>query len=63
MGRIFTAAAEGLQDKPDDFSMESIRDHWDVIDAPENFVVPDRTQDFNEMRTRAFRRVVPAVES
>jgi NAD(P)-dependent dehydrogenase (short-subunit alcohol dehydrogenase family) len=63
MGRIFTAAAEGLQDKPDDFSMESVRDHWDVIDAPENFVVPDRTQDFNEMRTRAFRRVVAAAES
>ena len=62
MGRIFTAAAEGFQDKPDDFSMESVRDHWAVIDAPEQFVVPDRTQDFNEMRTRVFRRVVSAGE-
>lgn len=59
MGRVFTAAVEGFQDKPDDFSPESVRDHWDVIDAPENFVVPDRTQDFNHMRTRVFRRVVP----
>lgn len=61
MGRVFTAAAEGFQDKPDDFSLESVRDHWDVIDAPVNFVVPDRTQDFNDMRARVFRRVVPAV--
>jgi NAD(P)-dependent dehydrogenase (short-subunit alcohol dehydrogenase family) len=62
MGRVFTAAAEGFQDKPDDFSLESIRDHWDVIDAPERFVVPDRTQDFNEMRTRVFRGVLPETE-
>lgn len=62
MGRVFTGAVEGFQDKPDDFSLESIRDHWDVIDAPQNFVVPNRTQDFNEMRTRVFRRVVPEVE-
>lgn len=62
MGRVFTGAVEGFQDKPDDFSMESIRDHWHSIDATENFVVPDRTQDFNEMRTRVFRRVVAEVE-
>jgi NAD(P)-dependent dehydrogenase (short-subunit alcohol dehydrogenase family) len=59
MGRVFTAAVEGFQDLPDSFSPESIRDHWDVIDTPETFVVPDRTQDFNEMRTRVFRRSVP----
>jgi len=62
MGRVFTAAAEGFQDKPDDVSLESIRDHWDVIDAPERFVVPDRTQDFNQMRTRVFRAVLPETE-
>jgi NAD(P)-dependent dehydrogenase (short-subunit alcohol dehydrogenase family) len=62
MGRVFTAAAEGFQDKPGDLSLESIRDHWDAIDAPEKFVVPDRTQDFNAMRTRVFRGVVPEME-
>jgi NAD(P)-dependent dehydrogenase (short-subunit alcohol dehydrogenase family) len=59
MGRVFAAAAEGFQDEPDHFSLESIHDHWDVIDTPDTFVVPDRTQDFNEMRTRVFRNVVP----
>jgi hypothetical protein len=59
MGRVFTAAAEGFQDQPDNFSLESIHDHWDMIDTPDTFVVPDRTQDFNEMRTRVFHNVVP----
>jgi NAD(P)-dependent dehydrogenase (short-subunit alcohol dehydrogenase family) len=59
MGRMFTAAVEGFQDQPDHFSLESIRDNWARIDTPETFVVPDRTQDFNEMRTRVFKRDVP----
>jgi NAD(P)-dependent dehydrogenase (short-subunit alcohol dehydrogenase family) len=59
MGRVFTAAVEGFQDEPDHFSLESIHEHWDVINTPETFVVPDRTQDFNEMRTRVFRNAVP----
>jgi NAD(P)-dependent dehydrogenase (short-subunit alcohol dehydrogenase family) len=59
MGRVFTAAVEGFQDQPDHFSLESIHEHWDLIDTPSTFVVPDRTQDFNEMRTRVFRDAVP----
>jgi NAD(P)-dependent dehydrogenase (short-subunit alcohol dehydrogenase family) len=59
MGRVFSAAVEGFQDLPDDFSLESVHDHWSAIDAPENFVVPDATADFNEMRIRVFRSVVP----
>jgi len=39
MGLVFTAAAEGFQAMPGDFSLESVRDHWAAIDAPENFVV------------------------
>jgi NAD(P)-dependent dehydrogenase (short-subunit alcohol dehydrogenase family) len=62
MGRVFTAAVEGFQDRPNHFSLESVRDHWDVIDRPETFVVPDITQDFNEMRTRVFRSVVAPTE-
>jgi len=60
MGLVFTAAAEGYQSVPDDFTIESVRDHWAVIDAPGHFVVPDTTADFNEMRTRVFRSVVPS---
>jgi NAD(P)-dependent dehydrogenase (short-subunit alcohol dehydrogenase family) len=62
MGRVFTAAVEGFQDQPDHFSIESIHEQWDTIDAPATFVVPDVTQDFNEMRTRVFRSVVTTEE-
>ncbi len=63
MGLVFTAAAEGFQAMPGDFSLESVRDHWAAIDAPENFVVPATTADYNEMRTRVFRSVVPAKDA
>lgn len=63
MGRVFTGAAEGFQDQPDRLSLESIREHWELIDGAEKFVIPERTQDYNEMRTRVFRRVVPAAEN
>jgi len=59
MGLVFTAAAEGYQSAPNDFTIESVRDHWAVIDAPGQFVVPDTTAEYNEMRMRVFRSVVP----
>jgi NAD(P)-dependent dehydrogenase (short-subunit alcohol dehydrogenase family) len=57
MGRVFTAAAEGFQGNPDEFSIEAIRDNWGTIDAAENFVVPETTYDYNDMRQRVFARL------
>jgi NAD(P)-dependent dehydrogenase (short-subunit alcohol dehydrogenase family) len=64
MGLVFTAAAEGHQSVPGDFTLETVSENWTTIDARENFVVPDTTADYNEMRTRVFRSVVtPAGDS
>jgi NAD(P)-dependent dehydrogenase (short-subunit alcohol dehydrogenase family) len=54
MGRVFTAAAEGYQGRPDDFDLEAVREHWAAIDEPTKYVIPNSTQDYNEMRTRVF---------
>jgi hypothetical protein len=58
MGRVFTAAVEGHQARPDEFVIETVRDHWATIDEPSNYVIPNSTQDFNEMRTRVFHAAV-----
>jgi NAD(P)-dependent dehydrogenase (short-subunit alcohol dehydrogenase family) len=58
MGRVFTAAVEGHQAHPDDFGIETVRDHWATIDEPSTYVIPDSTQDYNEMRTRVFLAAV-----
>ncbi len=59
MGRVFTAAVEGYQSaRPDEFEVESVRDNWATIDNPTTYVIPDSTQDYNEMRTRVFLTAV-----
>jgi NAD(P)-dependent dehydrogenase (short-subunit alcohol dehydrogenase family) len=57
MGLVFTAAAEGHQSLPEDFTIEAVRENWTAINAQESFVVPDTTADYNEMRTRVFRSI------
>jgi NAD(P)-dependent dehydrogenase (short-subunit alcohol dehydrogenase family) len=58
MGRVFTAAVEGHQARPDEFAIETVREHWAAIDAPTNYVIPNSTQDYNDMRTRVFLAAV-----
>jgi len=59
MGEVFTASAEGVQARPEDFTAEFVREHWDDIQRRAPFVVPDGVREFNAMRTRLFRSVVP----
>jgi NAD(P)-dependent dehydrogenase (short-subunit alcohol dehydrogenase family) len=62
MGRVFTAASIGYQTHPDEFTLEAVNEHWETIDAPGDFVVPDTTPDYNAMRRRVYESVNGVLE-
>lgn len=63
MGRIFTAASAGYQTHPDEFSIEAVQNNWETVDAPDDFVIPDSTPDYNAMRRRVYESVNGVLES
>jgi NAD(P)-dependent dehydrogenase (short-subunit alcohol dehydrogenase family) len=57
IGRVFTGTAAGYQTIPDDFSIEGIRDNWDLAQSYEPYVSPRSAQDYNAFRIALFHAV------
>jgi len=54
MGVVFTGAAAGFQAKPEQFTLEAVRDNWRVVVAREPYIVPAKVQEYNAFRQERF---------
>ena len=57
MGTAFVGIGEGYQTTPDDFTLETIREHWTAISSTAPSIVPRVVAEYQEFRTRSFNRV------
>lgn len=59
MRSVYVSAAEGFQsERPDDFSIEEIRDNWGQIERQEPAIVPYGWAELNAFRVDLYRRRV-----
>ncbi len=57
MGTVFAGLAEGHQAKPEEFTLERVREHWNSISSDRPFTVPRVIADYQDFRTRSFSNV------
>ena len=57
MGTAFVGIGEGYRTTPDDFTLETIREHWTAISSTAPSIVPRVIAEYQEFRTRSFNRV------
>jgi hypothetical protein len=60
MGVVFAGVGEGYQALPQEFTLETVRDHWVEISAETPYFSPESAHDYNEFRKASFRRRVEA---
>jgi NAD(P)-dependent dehydrogenase (short-subunit alcohol dehydrogenase family) len=59
MRSVYISAGEGHQsERPDDFSIEEVRDNWDTIERREPAIVPYNWAELNAFRVDLYRRRV-----
>jgi NAD(P)-dependent dehydrogenase (short-subunit alcohol dehydrogenase family) len=63
MGVVFAGVAEGYQALPEEFTLETVREHWADIGAQTPYFSPGSANDYNEFRKASFRRRVQGAES
>jgi NAD(P)-dependent dehydrogenase (short-subunit alcohol dehydrogenase family) len=56
MGVVFAGVGEGYQDRPEEFTLETVRDHWATISAQTPYFTPESAHDYNEFRKASFWR-------
>ena len=63
MGVVFAGVGEGYQVLPEEFTLETVRDHWAEISAQTPYFSPESAHDYNEFRKASFWRRGEAASS